>query len=172
MSDDDTPRPRSRAEWNFQTLVWVFLQKALPFGAFAISIDEAAKRSKQANMARKARGCDGGVGDLFIYHGRIVLFLECKTHSGDQRAKQKAFQDGILRNGGHYSIVKTLDDVELACVNAGIPLRATLGDVRARIAEQNARLPAKHKRAARRPGQPLNQMTMAQYRKANAKQQA
>lgn len=147
----------------------MFLQKVLPYGALATGIDEAAKRSRDANMARRRRGCLGGVSDLLVYHNGTLVCLEAKTSSGALGDNQKAFRDGILRNGGHYAVVRTMEDVEAALVDAGIPLRASLGAIRERIAEQNERLPAKPKRVSRKPGAPRGTMSIARYRAAHAK---
>lgn len=160
------PTP-SRREWQFQQLAWVFLQKALPREAECLGIDEAAKRSSAANLARHARGCLGGPGDIYILHDGTTLWLELKDKSS-QRERQKAFQAGVERNRGHYVKVKTLEDIEAACLAAGIPLRATLGEIRGRIAEQNERLPVKRKRAAR-GFKADNSMSMAQYRRGHGK---
>lgn len=157
----------SRREWLFQQLGWVFLQKALPRDALCLSIDEAAKRSTAAILARHARGCLGGAGDIYIYWEAVTLWLECKDKSG-QRERQKAFQAGIERNKGFYAKPKTLEDIEAACLAAGIPLRATLGEIRGRIAEQNERLPAKRKRSARGL-RADNGMSVAAYHRMHAK---
>jgi hypothetical protein len=157
----------SRREWLFQQLAWVFLQKALPHDAWCQSIDEAAKRSTAATLARHARGCVGGVGDIYILHGETTLWLELKDKSS-QRERQKAFQAGIERNRGRYVKVKTLEDIEAACLAAGIPLRATLGEIRTRIAEQNERLPATRKRAARGL-RTDNGMSVAAYHRMHAR---
>jgi len=139
-----SPRKRNRREWNGQQAFYVFLTKALPMGAMCRSVDEAAKRSKEANMRRKARGCLGGFGDIYVFHDNVTLWLECKAGS-DTRTTQDSFRDLILRNRGHYAVVETMEDVEAACLAAGIPLRATLGEIRQRIEAQNERLPAKRK---------------------------
>lgn len=162
-------KPRGKGEWNFQQLAWVFLQKALPYGAWVQSIDESAKRSEIARIRRKASGHLGGEGDIYVFWEATTLWLELKDQS-DQRTSQKAFQEGIERNRGFYAKVKTLEDIEAACIAAGIPLRATLGAIQERIADQRARVPVKRKRAAHRPGAPINSMSLAQYRRLNAKE--
>lgn len=151
MTDDSAPAseaPRRRnvqREWRGQEIDWVFLMKALPHGACAYGIDQAAKRSREANRRRRARGCKPGVGDTYILWNGITLWLERKAGSvfGED---QETFRDAVLANKGHYAVVESTDEVEAACLAAGIPLRATLGGIRARIAEQNERLPAKKRK--------------------------
>jgi hypothetical protein len=164
---DEAPKRRARKEWDGQQAFWTFLNKALPHGTMCRSVDEAAKRSKQANLSRHARGCLGGFGDMYVFWEGVTLWLECKADSG-MRISQESFRELIVRNRGHYAKVKTMEDVEAACLAAGIPLRATLGEIRQRIDEQNARLPVKRKRASR-PVQTGDRMTMAQYQRVHAK---
>lgn len=159
-------RPTQR-EWRGQQAFYVFLTKALPLGAMCRSVDEAAKRSREANLRRRARGCLGGFGDIYIYHAQRTLWLECKAGS-TTNDNQNGFRDLILRNGGHYAVVESMEDVEAACLAAGIPLRATLGEIRSRIEAQNERLPVKRKRVAGRGIRADNAMSLVQYHKKHA----
>ena len=141
--------PNAQHEWRAQEIDWAFLMKALPHGALARGIDQAAKRSRAANGARLRRGCLPGTPDTYILWNGITLWLERKAPSGGTlEPAQEAFRDAVLANGGHWALVRSTDDVQFACRSAGIPLRATLGDIRTRIAEQTERLPAKRKRAS------------------------
>lgn len=135
-------------EWRAQEIDWAFLMKALPLGALARGIDQSAKRSLQANRARLRRGCLPGTPDTYIFWQGITLWLERKTFDGRINQAQEAFRESVLANKGHWAAPRSTEDVEAACRDAGIPLRATLGDIRARIAEQNERLPVKRKRSA------------------------
>lgn len=160
-SDAPAQKRRSRKEWSGQETFWVFLNKALPTGALCRSVDEAAKRSREANLRRHARGCLGGFGDIYVFYGRTTLWLECKSGTGTNE-RQDGFRDLILRNGGHYAVVESVEDVEAACLAANIPLRATLGEIRQRIDEQNERLPVKRKRVSKRPVQTGDRLTVKQ----------
>lgn len=163
-----TRKPQSKTEWAGQQAFWVFLQKALPRGAMCRSVDEAAKRSRDANVRRKARGCLGGFGDIYVFWENTTVWLECKAGSS-QRDTQESFERLIKANKGHYYQVKTLEDVEAACLLAGIPLRASLGDIRDRIADQRARLPARSKRSSKRGLGADNGMSLAQYHSLHGK---
>lgn len=160
--------PRQRREWSSQEAYYTFLCKALPHGAFCLGIDEAAKRSRQANMRRKARGCHGGVADLMVCWNGVVVWLECKEANGPQRSTQETFERGVKANGCHYALVRCMEDVEAVCLQAGIPLRATLGAIRTRIAEQNERLAPKRKRAASAKREPRFTASKGVVRRAAA----
>jgi hypothetical protein len=164
----DSPRaiPVQR-EWRAQEIDWVFLMKALPHGALAVGIDQAAKRSRAANRARLARGCKPGVPDTYVFWNSVTLWLERKSGSGLSSA-QETFRDAVLANGGHWALIEYTEDVEAACRAAGIPLRATLGEIRTRIADQNERLAPKRKRSAR-PAKASDRMSVAQYHKLHGK---
>lgn len=139
--------PRKREEWKAQEIDWTFLQKALPYGALCRGIDQSAKRSRQANAARLRRGCLPGTPDTYILWNGITVWLERKKgKNGRLDPAQELFRDQVIANQGHWARVDRAEDVEMACVEAGIPLRATLGDIRTRIAEQNERLAPKAKR--------------------------
>lgn len=155
-------------EWRAQEIDWVFLMKALPRGTLARGIDQAGKRSLVANQRRLARGCLPGTPDTYIFWNGVTLWLERKAGSSLTDA-QKLFRDLVRANKGHWAEVRSTEDVEAACLLAGIPLRATLGAIRERIAEQNERLPAKPKRVSRKPGAPRGTMSIARYRVAHAK---
>lgn len=160
-------RPVQR-EWRAQEVDWAFLMKALPHGALAYGIDQAGKRSHAANRRRLDRGCKPGVGDTYLLWNSVTLWLERKSGSAVSDA-QKLFRDQVRANGGHWALVKSTEDVEAACLAAGIPLRATLGGIRERIAAQNERLPAKKRTAggARKPkAAPAALKVAARWRKA------
>lgn len=148
------PKPRKapeHREWRAQEVDWVFLMRALPHGAMAYGIDQSAKRTKAANMRRLARGCRPGVPDTYIFWSGILLWLERKREGGGKLSRaQEIFRDDTRANGGHWALIETTDEVEAACLAAGIPLRATLGGIRGRIADQQARLPAKKRKTARK----------------------
>lgn len=150
---DWKPSPQQR-EWRAQEIDWAFLMKALPHDALARGIDQSGKRSKAANGARLRRGCLPGTPDTYIFWNNITLWLERKAGSGGLGGGQDAFRDAVLANHGHWALVRSTEDVEAACRSAGIPLRATLGEIRGRIAEQNERLPVKRKRASSTKGGP------------------
>jgi hypothetical protein len=86
---------------------------------------------------------------LIVYAGQ-TLWCELKVDASLSEP-QKATRDMLRANGHQWELCRSTEDVEAALVAAGIPLRATLGSIRERIAEQNERLPPRAKRAARAP---------------------
>lgn len=164
--DEGNPKRKTphQGEWRAQEIDWAFLCKSLPRGTLVRGIDQSGKRSAAANKARLRRGCLPGTPDTYILWNGITLWLERKKPGGGAFGDgQESFRDGVLANKGHWALVSSTEEVEIACVSAGIPLRATLGAIRERIADQNARLSAKRKRG--RPGKPQtgDSMSLATY---------
>ena len=113
-------------------------------------------------MRRRARGCLPGTPDTYILWNGITLWLERKKPAGGTFGEgQEAFRDGVLANGEHWAAVRSTEEVEAACLAAGIPLRATLGEIRQRIEDQNARLAPKRKRSSK-PVQTGDRITVKQ----------
>ncbi len=140
--------PYVQREWQLHRAIAVYLSKALPPTAYWTSIDIGSAGSAQAGALRKARGVKPGIADLLIVHDGTTLWLEIKA--GTQLSEhQKMFRDQVAANGHYWSLARSPEDAEQACLAARIPLRATFGQIRERIAEQNERLPAKKKRAPR-----------------------
>lgn len=55
--------------------------------------------------------CREGTGDFFVlYNGRLI-FLECKSKKGRQSLPQAAFQTLIESNGGHYYLIRSVDEI-------------------------------------------------------------
>lgn len=156
-------------EWRGQETDWVFLQKALPYGCLAYGIDQSAKRSQQAQTRRLDRGCKPGPGDFYIFYQGITVWAE-KKEAAPQSESQKEFEREVKANGGTYLLYRAPEELEAGLRAAGIPLRASLGEIRGRIAEQNERLPAKKKRASGRSRGAANSMSVAQYRKLHERE--
>jgi hypothetical protein len=145
-------RPRNvQREWSLQRSIVVYLSKALPPTAYFTSIDIGSAGSAQAGQLRKARGVKPGIADVLIAYLGATLWLEIK--SGTQLSEhQKLFRDQVMANGHCWALARCPEDVEQACRDVGIPLRASFTQIHQRIAEQNERLPAKRKRTPRRKG--------------------
>ncbi len=137
-------------EWIAQRTVNAFLSKALPPGAYYTAIDIGRSKNAQAGQLRKLRGIRAGLPDWLIVYQGTTLWIEQKAGSALSEP-QKLTRDALEKNGHLWSLATCIEDVELACRASGIPLRATLGEIRERIAEQNERLPAKPKRTTRKP---------------------
>jgi hypothetical protein len=153
-------------EWTLQRSCAAFLSKALPADAYFTSIDMGRSTSAAQGQLRKLRGVRAGVPDMLVVYAGKTLWCELKVDTA-LSAAQIVTRDALRANGHVWELCRSPEDVEAACNTAGIPLRATLGDIRTRIAEQNERLPAKAKRVSQRKAVPRNSMTAAQYHKAH-----
>jgi hypothetical protein len=154
-------------EWSLQRAIAVYLSKALPPEIYWSAIDIGSAGSAHQGALRKARGVKAGLPDLLVAFAGRALWLEIKNGSSLSEP-QKLTRDALRANGHAWALVRSLEDVEAACVSAGIPLRATVSAIADRIAEQRARLPAKRKAVPRTPGGPAR-MSVAQYRKLHTK---
>jgi len=140
--------PNTQREWQLQRAIAVYLSKALPPDAYWSAIDIGSAGSAQAGQLRKARGVRAGLPDMLIVYLGATLWCEIK--SGTQLSlAQQLTRDALTANGHQWALVRCPEDMELACRDVGIPLRATFSQIHARIAEHNERLPAKKKRAPR-----------------------
>ncbi len=139
-------------EWSLQRAAAAFLGKALPAEAYWTSIDMGRSTSAAQGQLRKLRGVRAGIPDMLIVWRGVTLWCELKidTRPTALSPAQVTTRDALLANGHCWELCRSIEDVEAACRAAGIPLRATLGDIRTRIAEQNERLPAKPKRSSRK----------------------
>lgn len=163
----DAPPQKSGApklvqhEWRDHRAYAVFLSKALPPEAYWTSIDVGRSKSAHEGQLRKARGVRAGIPDVLIAYRGTTLWLEIKAATYLSEP-QKLTRDALIANGHHWALVRSPEDVEAACLAAGIPLRATLGEIRQRIDEQNERLPVKRKRISRRLVQTGDRITVKQ----------
>jgi hypothetical protein len=158
------------AEWALQRAAAAFLSKALPLTAYFTSIDVGRSKSANEGQLRKLRGVRAGIPDMLIVHDNTTTWIELKA-GASLSPDQKTTRDALVANGHRWYLARSVEDVEFACVQSGISLRATLGDIQTRIAEQNARLPVKRKHGARKSSGPINQLSLAQYRRLHAKGQ-
>lgn len=53
-----------------------------------------------------------GVSDLILICGGEIFFLEVKSRKGMQSEDQEKFEEHIVKNGGNYFIVRSIDDVQ------------------------------------------------------------
>jgi hypothetical protein len=155
--------PNVQREWKLQKAIAVYLSKALPPDAYWTAIDIGSAGSAQQGALRKARGVKPGIADVLIAYLGATLWLEIKAGTQPSEA-QKLFRDQVTANGHCWALARCPEDVEQACRDVGIPLRATFGQIHARIAEQQEHLPAKRKRAAR-PRKAAGSLSVAQARR-------
>lgn len=157
-------------EWRAQEADFAFLSKALPHDCYFTAIDQGRAANRNVGAMRKKRGIRSGLPDWLIVWRGTTLWIERKIRAtaSDLAPIQEQTGECLIRNGHLWSRANCIEDVELACRAAGIPLRATLGEIRTRIAEQSERLGPKRKRAARTKAQPRSTASKAMVRRAAA----
>lgn len=143
---DDPPKKLSQNEWRDQRGYNAFLSKILPADAYYTAIDVGRSPNAHWGMMRKMRGVKPGIPDFVIAWKGTALWLECKAAGGSLSPHQKTTRDALIHNGHRWALVRSMDDIEAACTDAGIPLRATAGGVRDRIAVQTSK-----RKASQRP---------------------
>lgn len=138
-------------EWREQEADSAFLSRALPRDCYFTAIDQGRAANRNVGAMRKRRGIKAGLPDWLIVWRGTTLWIERKTRptASDLSLIQEQTGECLMKNGHLWVRANCIEDVEAACRAAGIPLRATLGEIRTRIAEQNERLPPKPKRTAR-----------------------
>lgn len=167
-----TIRPKNiQHEWRGQEVDKHFLDRALPREAYWTAIDQGRAANRIVGDLRKKRGIRSGLPDLFILWSGIALWIERKVSAGESELQlnQRLTATSLIANGHLWARANNTEEVEAACLAAGIPLRATLGDIRSRIAEQNERLPVKRKRSSGGL-RADNGMSIAQYHKMHGRE--
>lgn len=163
-----TTRPKNiQHEWTAQRGDNAFLSKALPPEAYFTAIDVGRSKNANDGQLRKLRGVKPGIPDWLIVWNGVTLWIERKAAAALSET-QKLTRDVLVRNGHRWALAHSVEDIEAACLAAGIPLRATLGEISGRIAEQNERLPAKRKRSSGGL-RADNGMSIAAYHRMHAK---
>lgn len=158
-------------EWKAQEADNAFLSKALPHDAYYTAIDGGRAANANIGAARKRRGIRSGLPDWLIVYRNTTLWIERKVSRAESElgANQRLTAERLQLNGHLWVRANCTEDVELALRAAGIPLRASLGEIRDRIAVQNEHLPAKRKSAPRKQGAAVNQVSLAQYHRMHRK---
>lgn len=113
-------------EWDFQAAAYAYLRKTLPVEALVWATDHAGARSPAQGARLKRRGIIPGIPDLFVWSNGRLIGLELKVGTNTATEDQKLFGMALRHCiGGHWFMVRTLEDVEIAMLAAGIRLRAT-----------------------------------------------
>lgn len=78
----------------------------------------------------KAMGLKPGWPDVIVMHGfrtrtTVLLGIELKTTAGRLSPEQKEVAQGFRAAGAHYRVCRSLDDVEWALMDAGLPVFAS-----------------------------------------------
>ena len=136
---DPEPKPATRSrrdgydkEDAFQCETASFLTSALPKpGAWFCHIPNAGKRSARTGAHYKRQGLVPGSPDIVIFHAGQAYCIELKARYGTLSDSQRIVIPEIEAAGVPVAVCRTLDEVELALIAWGIPLRQTLEQFRA-----------------------------------------
>lgn len=125
-----------RPEHAFQKTAFEFLKRALP-GAAVWSVENAVEGDAQSprvrliKIKRLERGVLPGQPDISVYtlqpRGLVYVGFECKAPNGVLSDAQLARRDDILRNGGHWFGVRTIEQIEAALLSLGLSLACRTG---------------------------------------------
>ena len=98
----------SEAKIQSACVTWLWNERSETRGLF-FSITNNSEHIARA-MQRKALGLVAGVSDtIFFWRGKMFC-IEFKTPTGKQSARQIWWQNQIVKQGGVYIIVRSLDE--------------------------------------------------------------
>ena len=60
---------------------------------------------------RMVKGCPKGCSDYEVLIQGRHIFVELKGYGGKQSDEQKAFEEAVVRQGGTYAVVHSLDEL-------------------------------------------------------------
>lgn len=118
----------NHAEDALQIAVAAFLRHALRDDeCLWFAVPNGGKRSKIEAARLVKGGVRAGVPDLaFILPGGRTGFIELKAAKGRMSEMQTAFADSASRIGAHWGLCRSVDDVEEALRDWGVPLHASV----------------------------------------------
>ena len=119
----DPPR-RNNAEEVLHRGVVRYLQWALPADATFYHVPNGGLRSKTAAARLVPLGTRAGIPDLAIVWKGRALFIELKAAKGALSAHQRQMIDKLIYCGAEVMCCRSLDGVECALRELGVPLRA------------------------------------------------
>ena len=122
---------RRQHEVKLQKSIVEYLRLVLPRGAVFWHVPNGGMMTRAWRMILAALGLLPGVSDLMVFWRSVLLCIEVKTEAdrwrditrGKQSTVQKAFQVAIEAAGGHYAVVRSIDDVRAFLRLHGVPLR-------------------------------------------------
>lgn len=115
---------RNREEDALQASAYEYLCRALPAGSFAFHPANGGFRLPTEAKRLKCFGVLPGAADLLIVHRRCLYAIELKSPKGVVSYAQLDFETLCHRAGVPYAICRSLDQVEAALREWGVPLSA------------------------------------------------
>jgi hypothetical protein len=123
----DPPR-RNEAEFALQQAVCGFLRVALPADCAWFSIPNGGLRHTKVAQKLAATGLKAGVPDLCVIYRRTPIFIELKTATGAVSQVQKQMHRRLVMAGAEVLVLRSVEGVENALREMGVPLRASCTD--------------------------------------------
>lgn len=103
-----------------------YLDAALPSNAYWFAVPNGGGRSKAEAGILKATGVKAGAPDLVILWEGMFFGIELKAPKGTLSDSQKDTADLIVKAGGFYTVIRSLDALEAYLIAQGMPIKARL----------------------------------------------
>lgn len=117
----------NRPEETVQKAIVRFLGIALPGDSFLFATTNQRGTRKRFEMGiLKAMGARAGVPDLCLLHRGRFIGIEVKAEKGRLSENQANASDAIVKAGGLYSVVRSVEEAERYLRSVGVALRATV----------------------------------------------
>lgn len=120
----DPPRRRNEEE-KFGRTFAQYMRFALPDNATFTHIPLGGQRHSRAAARLAAMGTKAGWPDYIIVHNGNAIFIELKTDRGSLSAVQKQVHEKLRLCGATVLVARSIEGIECALLEMGIPLRAT-----------------------------------------------
>lgn len=121
------PARRRHDEDDLQRAVIRFLDQALGQDGLAFAIPNGGKRHRREAARMKGLGVKPGIPDIgVLYRGGRTLFVELKAPRGVVSDAQRDMARRLTYLGYDIVTCKSLECVECALRELGVPLKATL----------------------------------------------
>lgn len=116
-----------RPEEDLHRQVAAYLRASLPSAAFWFSVPNQRGTRKRYEMGiLKALGVRSGVPDIIIIWEGMFFGIELKAPKGTLSDSQKDTADLIVKAGGFYTVIRSLDALEAYLIAQGMPIKARL----------------------------------------------
>lgn len=119
-----SPR-RAHPEETLQLQVVKYLSLALGGNSEFFAVPNGGKRGFREAQRFKATGVKAGVPDLCVINDGRLIGIELKTGTTPLSPAQVAYHDRLRLARVPVSVCRSVEEVEAALRNAGVPLRAT-----------------------------------------------
>jgi len=114
-------------ESDVEKALTAYLRFALPREAVSFHIPNGGYKLSVGELARlKAAGYTAGVPDRCVLWGGRAYWFETKGPKGRISEVQAAMFERFAVSGHHVHVVRSVEDMEMALIDAGIPINVRL----------------------------------------------